>query len=366
MWVGLVGAALTAMYMTRATYLTFFGEPRGAAAGEHHGDELHAEEHEQAMATAGAQPRSLSAAATHGPDDHDDVHNDHGHDDAHDDHGHDDHGHDAHGPHESGPLLLVPIVVLAFFALTAGFLNATPLGEDWEQIKKYVEPRPNAVVVEDYLASGPGESVRLVDPRAAGAPSAEAGDDAVPTGCGFDAPEPGTACFFPAVSHATPTLGKILLSLGVVAIGYALAISFNVAFYGRRDRRLVGLTERSRALRGGYLFLKNKYYLDVLYENVIVRAVAHPIAKATNWTNQRVLDATVDRVGMGARKSGEWVYDNIDQRLVDGAVNGSGTAASELGHAMQPVQSGKVSQYGALLFGAAAVGAIVLVIVNVS
>ena len=35
------------------------------------------------------------------------------------------------------------------------------------------------------------------------------------------------------------------------------------------------------------------------------------------------------------------------------------------GEALQPVQSGKVNQYGALLFGAAAVGAIVLVIVNV-
>ena len=42
-----------------------------------------------------------------------------------------------------------------------------------------------------------------------------------------------------------------------------------------------------------------------------------------------------------------------------------GTVANETGHALQPVQSGKVNQYGALLFGAAAVGAIVLVIVNV-
>ena len=42
----LVGAALTAMYMTRATYLTFFGEPRGAAAGEHHDDAAHHEDHE--------------------------------------------------------------------------------------------------------------------------------------------------------------------------------------------------------------------------------------------------------------------------------------------------------------------------------
>ena len=39
--------------------------------------------------------------------------------------------------------------------------------------------------------------------------------------------------------------------------------------------------------------------------------------------------------------------------------------ASESGHAAQSVQSGKVNQYGALLFGAAAVAAVVLVIVNV-
>ena len=39
--------------------------------------------------------------------------------------------------------------------------------------------------------------------------------------------------------------------------------------------------------------------------------------------------------------------------------------ADATGTALQPVQSGKVNQYGGLLFGAAAVGAIVLVIINV-
>ncbi|MEL6893615.1 MAG: NADH-quinone oxidoreductase subunit L, partial [Actinomycetota bacterium] len=71
MWVGLGGAALTAMYMTRATYLTFFGEPRGAAAGEHHddhgdhgahADHADASDGENELVGAGA-PKSLSAAA---------------------------------------------------------------------------------------------------------------------------------------------------------------------------------------------------------------------------------------------------------------------------------------------------------------
>ncbi|MEY3566704.1 MAG: NADH-quinone oxidoreductase subunit, partial [Actinomycetota bacterium] len=48
----------------------------------------------------------------------------------------------------------------------------------------------------------------------------------------------------------------------------------------------------------------------------------------------------------------------------DGAVNGSGAAARGTGGALRPVQSGKVNQYGALLFAAAAIGALILVIIN--
>ena len=73
----------------------------------------------------------------------------------------------------------------------------------------------------------------------------------------------------------------------------------------------------------------------------------------------------MNAVGRAGRFVGGWAYRNVDQRVVDGAVNASGTVAEGTGSALRPVQSGKVNQYGALLFGAAAVAAIVLVIVNV-
>ena len=239
MWVGLAGAALTAMYMTRATYLTFFGEPRGAAAGHGH-DDAHAEEHEMEHISVGApEPRSLGAAANAQVDDHGDS----GHDDHHDDHG---------GPHESGPLILVPILILAFFAVFAGFANPTPLasrfGEGVELIKTYVEPRATPVVTEEYLASGPGELVLLTEASSL-APSAEGGEEGEgghsKSGCGFDAPEAGTVCFFPAVSHAEPKFAKILLSLAVVAIGYAVAIVFCVAVL-RTPRQALGRPHRTQ------------------------------------------------------------------------------------------------------------------------
>ncbi|MGB3734937.1 MAG: proton-conducting transporter membrane subunit, partial [Ilumatobacter sp.] len=389
-WVGLGGAALTAMYMTRATYLTFFGEARGAAAGEHHEDhagdhDLTVEEHEPELAMAGGglgttghgKPQSLSAAAN-----------------AHDEHG------DDPGPHESGKLIIVPIIILAFLALTSGFANPTPLaggalglnlGEGVEVIKKYVEPRPVQVAIahdedeglaEDHAeepveedhgdegaiavidAGGPGESA---GPVGAGVLQAEAeSEGGKKVGCGRSTPAEGSVCYFPAVTHAVPVLSKLLLSLAVVAVGYAAAIAFCIAFYKKRNPALVGLTERNAVARAGHKFLVNKYYLDDLYEKVIVRSVRGPISKAAYWINQNVLDGTVNAVGESGKRTGQWVYDNIDQKLVDGAVNGSGTVASETGHGLQSTQSGKVNQYGALIFGAAAVGAIVLVILNVN
>ncbi|MFK7916686.1 MAG: NADH-quinone oxidoreductase subunit L [Ilumatobacter sp.] len=393
MWVGLFGALLTAMYMTRATYLTFFGEPRGAAAGIHHDDDDHgfatefeeiilrAGDIDRTLVTVGAPAKSLSSAANtvdHADEGH--GHDDHG-DDDHDGHG--DHG--DHGPHESGKLITIPIIILAFLAITSGFANPTPLvepfgvaGESIERIKTYVEPR--AVQVDINVVGGDSHSADEDHGDEALAPSsfgqsaavsdgvvaAESEAGAKKTGCGFETPQEGTVCFFPAVAHAVPTYGKILLAIGIVIAGYLLAGAFCVAYYGRKDKRLVGLTERNAVARGGYLFLKNKYYLDILYERFFVRAVREPLAKAAYWVNQNVLDGTVNAVGEGGKRTGQWIYNNVDQKIVDGAVNGSGTVASETGHGLQGVQSGKVNQYGALIFGAAAVGAIVLVIINVN
>jgi NADH-quinone oxidoreductase subunit L len=364
MWIALGGAFLTAAYMTRATYLTFFGEPRGAAAGEHHDPHDPAYAHGEEHALDTIEERELVSVGIDSlhygdPDDRVDAgHADAGHVNA--GHGgqggHGGHG-EHHGPRESGPLILVPVVILAFLALVSGFANATPFGEDWENFKKYVEPRAEAVPVEDarLAVAGPGESLRLVVPEATVAEGA----------CGFGVPAEGTVCFFPAVSHAEFKWSKAAISLIIVAVGLVSSWLFCVAFYTRRDRRLVGLTDRFAPARWGYNFLWNKYYLDHLYERVIVHGVAHPIANAAYWINQHVIDRIVDDTGRGTRRAGEFVYRNIDQRVVDGAVNASGFVASESGHALQPVQSGKINQYGALIFGAAAVAAIVLVIINV-
>ncbi len=366
MIVGLAGAFLTAAYMTRATYLTFFGQPRGASAGEHHEEESH------------------NAHATH------DDHVDHGHDthDAHDDHA-------SHGPHESGWLITVPLIILATLALGSGFLNAAPFGEKWENFKKWVEPSAEVVSPTGiaYVVGGVGEARVASDtPTDSTVAPTEVATDSEPVAiedravsdsegeamplmaaasgemehespCGTETPEQGV-CMAPQIHHAPFKWSKAAMSMLIVLAGFLLSLFMCIQLYEKKNKKFVGLTERNKALGFGYKLLVNKYYLDVLYEKIIVRSIAHPIAGAVYSFNQKVLDGVVNGTGTTAKRIAGWVYRNIDQRVVDGAVNGTGSAAHGAGSALRPVQSGKVNQYGALLFGAAAIGALVLVIVN--
>jgi NADH-quinone oxidoreductase subunit L len=324
MWVGLGGAFLTAAYMTRATYLTFFGEPRGAAAGIHdsHGDESHGDE-------------------SHGDESH-----------TADDHGYGNHGHADHGhaqPHESGALITIPLVVLSVLAVFSGLFNATPFGESWEYMKKWVEPR--AVVVEVVAPGGPGASF---------APVAAEGKSDSP--CGVSAPEKGV-CYAPQVNHAKFKWSKAILSLAIVFAGIALSWLLSVRYYGKRDPKLVGLTSRNRLAKAGYDLLANRYYLDALYERVVVRSIVGPIARSANWFHLKVLDGILHAVAAAIRGLSAVVYRRVDQGIVDGAVNASGEVMSAAGGALQPVQSGRVNMYGALLFGAAAVAALVFILI---
>jgi NADH-quinone oxidoreductase subunit L len=237
--------------------------------------------------------------------------------DAHDSHGHDAHAaHDAHGghedPHESPPLIIVPILILAVLAVVSGYVNAAAF-----KVEKFTEWVSNTS---------------------------------------------GTA--FPVLNSSEFTWAHALPSILLVIAGFAVSFAVCRAIYGDGVSKLQGITNRVAPMRWIYNFLLNKYYLDELYEKVIVRGIAGPIAAGIYWINQNVIDGIVNQAGIRTRRTGGWIYRNIDQRVVDGAVNGSGAAARGSGSALRPVQSGKVNQYGALLFGAAAIGALVLVIIN--
>jgi len=235
--VGLVGAFMTAAYMTRCVYLTFFGEYRG-------------------------------------------------------------HGH----PHESPPAITIPLIVLAVLSAVAGLLNAPGI----ELFAKWTE---NETVLMAGVAHHP-------------------------------------------FSVTTAIIG-MTFGLSGIAASY---------LYYWRNLGPHRLTERNGAALAGYRVLENKYYLDRLYTDGIVGSIKGPIARAAYIVNQRVIDGAVNAVGIGARKAGAFTYDVIDQKGVDGLVNGVGLTAEEGGSVLRVLQTGRVQQYAAFLFGGVVLlgGALVL------
>ncbi len=275
---GLMTAFMTAAYMGRAYFYAFLGEYRGG---------------------------------------HDDAH---GHADAHDAHAapaHDVHDeHDAHAgePHESGPRIVVPLMILAFLSVVAGFANlpgdlgfATVPEDLAHRFQHYVEP---------------------------------------------------TGSYFPAVSHADFDLGLAIGSSLLAISGLVVAYLFFVRNLGPH-----GISQRNAVFGFGRRVLENKYYLDWLYTDVIAGGTKGPIARAAYWFNQNVIDGVVNGVGVGAKRFGVVVYEQIDQKVVDGAVNGSGAGASGTGEILRHIQTGRVQQYGALFFIATAFLAGVFVVI---
>ena len=110
---------------------------------------------------------------------------------------------------------------------------------------------------------------------------------------------------FPAIDHAGFMPWLALLSLALAVAGAIIGFAYYQNNVGPH-----GLTRRSRAARAGYAFLDNKYYLDALYNDVIVADTKGPLARAAYWFNQNVLDAIVNGVatrrpeGRGGRSTG--------------------------------------------------------------
>jgi NADH-quinone oxidoreductase subunit L len=220
-------------------------------------------------------------------------------------------------PHESPKVITVPLVILAAFAFLLVLANIPNFGT-WI-------PGAAALRFEHF-----------VQPTFAFPP-----EGAPPTG-------------LPVVPFNVP-LAFVSVVLAVVGIGGMWWYQTSNAFRG--------LTTRVGLLRGGYTVLVEKYYLDWLYTDVIVRFTKTRLAQASYWANMKIIDAIVNAAGVTARFAGGLVYRFVDQGFVDRVVNFSGQASEGSGQFLRRSQSGKVQEYASLLFGSAVVFVIALVLV---
>ena len=211
-------------------------------------------------------------------------------------------------PHESERAITIPLMVLAGFSIVAGFINAAPLGI--EKFSEWFEPK----------------------------------------------------FAFPVLAHAEFDYAKAVISVSLAVLGIGIAASL----WFRREELgpFKGLTQRNRVARAGYAFLENKYYLDYLYENVIVDGIRGALANASYWVNQHIIDGVVNGAGRTATRVGQFAYDVVDQKGVDGAINALAAGTGDAGSAIRTVQSGRVQRYALLIFAAVGLFSLALFLTN--
>ena len=213
-----------------------------------------------------------------------------------------------HHIHESPRSMTVPLVILAFFSITAGFLGVPPSLGGSNRFGKYLEP-----VFANPVASA--ESV-----------PAEEGSRALEWG--------------------------LMLASVAVAFGGWFAASYYYKNAGKGYREPI-----QAAAPPVYNALSNKYYVDEGYDYVFtgrrklgdVRLGVLGLGEASAWFDTHVIDGTVNAVGwltrLTATISSWW-----DKWIIDGiGVNGPAILARMLSYPTRLLEWGLVQWYALVM-----------------
>jgi NADH-quinone oxidoreductase subunit L len=308
-FVGLATAAMSAFYMTRLMALTFWGEERFRkihAGGE--ADEAHAAEVNHGVAPHDALRRSAGDRPHHAPGEHI------GPVDITDrqaaagiPHKH------FTEPHESPRSMILPLVVLAFFSVVAGFVGLP--GAKTNLIGRWLKP----VIVDVHQPThGPAAEVSV-----------------------FNASEAGGAAEKPEAG------GPGLAEIGLMALSVVIAVGgilLGLSFYVKRPSLPRIWAQRLGPL---YKLSANKWYWDYLLDVKGVEA-GKAVDNALWRVDQAVVDGGVNGAGWLARL---WSFLSglFDKYVVDLLVNATGWFTRAGSVILRSFQTGFWQNY-ALLF----------------
>ena len=263
--VGLITSFLTATYMFRLVFLTFHGERRHDAPPDR------PEEEEPAAHGHAPSPHAAHGASA----------------------GHAEHGHGGH-LHDAPPAMAAALIVLALGSIAAGWVGIPHALHGSNRIEAFLEPSFEAHEM------APANEFQVVEGRP-GQP--------VPAGEGAVAHEAA-----PADEHTELLLMGVSTGLAFAGLGLAM-------FFWLRNRDAAA--GMARTLAPLHTLLLNKYYVDELYDAVVVRPIR--------------------QMSMG-------LWKGADAILIDGSVNGVGKAVQGTSTALRQLHSGSVRAYAASLF----------------
>jgi NADH-quinone oxidoreductase subunit L len=195
--------------------------------------------------------------------------------------------------------MAVALIVLAIGSVAAGFVGVPHALGGHNRIEAFLEPAFEAHAV------APITEFQVVEPGQTPAPAGAAGAHGETSGA--SAPS----------ENAETELMLMGLSSGIALAGIGLAWYFWV-----RNRKAAATIARSATPI--YTLLLNKYYVDQIYDAVIVQ----PIKRVSTFVLWRAADAV----------------------LIDGTVNGVGSAVRAASASLRRLQSGSIRAYSASLF----------------
>jgi NADH-quinone oxidoreductase subunit L len=188
-------------------------------------------------------------------------------------------------PHESDSMMTTPLIVLAGFAVVAGWVNIPGIYTgftDWVTTRKnpIVEYHPESF---DYFALSSG------------------------------------------------------LLAGLAGIGLAYYV---YQILGRPEDG-----DQKIKVEPIWNILENKYYLDYFYFKYIINPIKSTVANIVDRFNTNILDRTVNMFGIAATFLGNIVYEKFDQGGIDKALNIASSSTDTLGARVKLIQTGKTQHY---------------------
>ena len=224
-----------------------------------------------------------------------------------------------HHVHESPPSMTIPLIILAFFSVFAGWLGLPHSLGGSDRFAKFLEP----VFARE-------EHVLAVE-------------------------EPGKLAAAEKEEEHTNPMEYALMGFSVAAAFVGLGMAWNS--YNRADK---GYKEPLAAVPPLYDALLNKYYVDEGYDYVFtgrrkvgdVRLGAMGLGEASYWVDANVIDGTVNGAGWMTRFAGtlsSW----WDKWIIDGVlVNGPAIISRMFSYPLRMLQWGLVQWYAlVMVFG---------------
>ncbi|HEU4416118.1 MAG TPA: NADH-quinone oxidoreductase subunit L [Candidatus Angelobacter sp.] len=210
-----------------------------------------------------------------------------------DSHGHDD-GQVHGGVHESPWIMLAPLVILAALSVVGGWVGIPKFMGGHNEIEHFLAP-----VME----------------------SGTAGASEVAASAEHDRPATYTG------ESAAENSGEEWLLAGTSVLAAALGLFFAWLLYYKRRELPNRITAK---MHGIYTMVLHKYYVDEGYGAIFVK----PLLSLSTLV----------------------LWKGVDQGVIDGLVNGAGTASSGVGDELRRMQSGNIRSYAAwVAIGGAAV-----------